>query len=221
MSESARRIVWGVGTPRTLRVHWALHELGLAYETRPIQSRTGETLTSEFTALNARQKIPVLQDGELTLTESAAIVTYLSDRYAAEAQALVPRETVARAQCLEACFFVLSELDATTLYVIRRHEGLPHIYGEAPAANVAARSYFLQQMRTIERLLADERPFLLGMEFTAADLLLCTCLSWARACGIALSERVRTYQRGLTARQAYVDASARNAVPARAPLEMP
>lgn len=213
MSAGSDRIVWGVGTPRTLRVHWALHELGLDYETRPIQSRTGETLTPEFTALTARQKIPVLQDGALTLTESAAIITYLSDRYAGAGNALVPHETVARAQCLEACCFVLSELDATTLYVLRRHEGLPHIYGEAPAANAAARAYFLQQMRTVERQLADERPFLLGADFTVADVLLGTCLSWARACDIALSDRVRSYQRGLLARPAYARARAQNFVP--------
>ena len=34
------------------------------------------------------------------------------------------------------------EIDATTLYVLRRHEALPAIYGEAPTANAAARGYF-------------------------------------------------------------------------------
>jgi glutathione S-transferase len=38
-----RLVLWGVGTPRTLRTHWALHELGLDYECRPILPRTGET----------------------------------------------------------------------------------------------------------------------------------------------------------------------------------
>ena len=50
---------------------------GLEYERRPIGSRTGETQTDEFTRINPSQKIPVLQDGEFTLTESAAIVTYV------------------------------------------------------------------------------------------------------------------------------------------------
>jgi len=27
-----RLVLWGVGTSRTLRAHWALHELGLAYQ---------------------------------------------------------------------------------------------------------------------------------------------------------------------------------------------
>ena len=60
----ARRILWGAGTPRTMRAHWILQEVGLEYERRPIGSRTGETQTDEFTRINPSQKIPVLQDGE-------------------------------------------------------------------------------------------------------------------------------------------------------------
>ena len=60
-----RLVLWGVGTSRTLRAHWALHELDLDYECRPILPRTGETQTQEYTELNPRQKIPLLQDGEL------------------------------------------------------------------------------------------------------------------------------------------------------------
>ena len=206
-------ILWGVGTSRTLRAHWALHELGLHYQVRPIQSRTGETQTAEFTALNQRQKIPVLQDGDLTLSESAAIVTYLSDRYANDNNRLVPLAGAPRAQCIEACFFIISELDATTLYVIRRHEGLPEIYGRAPAANEAARAYFQKQMRTVEQLLADERPYLLGDGFSAADLLLSTCLSWARAYRIGLSARVQAYNDAIMARPAYKAATQGNAIP--------
>ena len=41
--------LWGVGTSRTIRAHWAMHELGLAYKTKPIGPRTGETKTADFT----------------------------------------------------------------------------------------------------------------------------------------------------------------------------
>ena len=125
-------------TIRTIRAHWALHELNLEYERRPIQARTGETKTAEFTALSARQKIPLLQDNDLILTESAAIVTYLSDAYGQPHNRLMPEDVRERAQCLEWCFFIISELDATSLYVMRRHGDLRHIYGEAPIANEAA-----------------------------------------------------------------------------------
>src|SRR3954462_2581260 len=82
--------LWGVGSRRTVRPHWAMHELGLSYETRAIGPRTGETKTAEYTALNPRQKIPLLQDGDFCIGESAAIVAYLSRTYSAADKALIP-----------------------------------------------------------------------------------------------------------------------------------
>ena len=76
-----RLVLWGVGTSRTLRAHWALHELGLDYECRPILPRTGETQTQEYTELNPRQKIPLLQDGDFKIAESPAIAAYLSNTH--------------------------------------------------------------------------------------------------------------------------------------------
>jgi len=78
---SDKLVLWGVGTTRTFRAHWALHELDLPYESRPILPRSGETKTPEYTALNARQKIPLLVDGDFRIGESAAIVAYLSQNY--------------------------------------------------------------------------------------------------------------------------------------------
>jgi len=206
-------IVWGVGTPRTLRVHWTLAELGLPYSTRPIQSRTGETLTDEFTVLNQRQKIPVLQDGEVTLTESAAIITYLADRYGNSAASLVPLDAIERARCIQWCYFALSELDATSLYVLRRHEGLPQIYGEAPAANTAARRYFQQQMRSVGPALQDGREFVVANSFSIADIMLCSCLTWAQALKIPIAAHVAQYNKRVTARPAYQAAVASNRIP--------
>src|SRR5271156_5737473 len=185
-----KRILWGAGTSRTIRAHWALHELDLEYERRPIQPRTGETQTPEFTALSARQKIPLLQDNGFVITESAAIVTYLSDAYGLPHNRLLPQDMHERARCLEWCFFVISELDATSLYVMRRHGDLRHIYGEAPMANEAAAIYFQKQMRSVERALDDGRPHILGDHFSAADMLLSTCVTWAVRYGVPVAARV-------------------------------
>ena len=52
-------------------------ELGLSYVLKPIGPRTGETQTKEFTSLNRKQKIPLMQIGEFHLSESLAICKYL------------------------------------------------------------------------------------------------------------------------------------------------
>ena len=44
--------LFGTGTSRTMRAHWMLLELGIQYESRPIHSRNGETLTEQFRKLN-------------------------------------------------------------------------------------------------------------------------------------------------------------------------
>jgi glutathione S-transferase len=210
---SNERILWGAGTSRTIRAHWGLHELGLDFELRPILPRTGETLTPEFTALSARQKIPLLQDNGLVLTESAAIITYLSDAYGQECNRLIPTDPRARAQCLEWCFFVISELDATSLYVMRRHGDLRHIYGEAPQANAAASEYFQKQMRTVERALEKDSQYILGDRFTAADILLSTCVTWAVRYGVPVTDAVTAYNKRITTRTAYARALETNAAP--------
>lgn len=210
-SSPASRILWGVGTSRTIRAHWALHELGLDYDLRPILARSGETLTPEYTAINPRQKIPALQDGALVMTESAAIITYLSDRYGTSDNTLIPSDPIERARSLEWCFFLVSEIDATALYVMRRHVGLPQIYGEAPVAVEAAAAYFTRQMGQVERTLADGRRYLMGERFGAPDILLSTCVTWAINYKIPVAESVRTFNERATARPAFQAAQARNA----------
>ena len=76
MSESSDanpgRILWGIGTSRTIQAHWALHELGLDYQMRPLQPRTCETLTEEYSALTAGQKVPLFPNPALGLPGSTA-----------------------------------------------------------------------------------------------------------------------------------------------------
>lgn len=63
---------------------------------------------------------------------------------------------------------------AHTLYVIRRHRDLASLYGEAPAAIDAAIEGFNRQVDVVR--FRRDRPYLLGDRFSAADLLLMTCL---------------------------------------------
>ena len=154
--------LWGVGTSRTFRPHWAMYELGLPYKMKPIGPRTGETKTTEYTRLNPRQKVPLLQDGDFCIGESAAIVAYLSRTYSTPERSLIPEAPREYAVWLEWCFFVVAELDSTSLYVMRRHGALKHIYGEAPVALESAAAYFATQLRHAEQALQDGRPFLVA-----------------------------------------------------------
>ena len=96
-----------------------LEELGLEYECHPIQSRTGETHTDEFKRLNPRHKIPVLRHGSFVLTESAAIIQYLGEAFPNSPVVYMPTDAESRARLHEWCYFIMSELDAGSLYIVR------------------------------------------------------------------------------------------------------
>lgn len=200
---AANRVLWGVGTSRTLRAHWMLAELELPYERRPITSRSGETLTPEYSRLNPSQKIPTLQDGELVLSESAAIVNYLATAYGAARKLCPPVLPRERARYDQWCFFVMMELDANTLYVIRKHEDLHKIYGEAPNALQAARDGFARQALAAAQRLSSSGPYVLGDNFSGADILLTTCLNGAIRRHIELPDALHDYLKRITSRAAY------------------
>jgi glutathione S-transferase len=210
---SSKRRLWGIGTSRTLRPHWLLLELGLDYETRAILPRGEGMNDPELLRWTRRGKIPFLEDGEIRIGESGAILFYLADRYRDHGAFAPEPGTPARAEFEELAFFILMELDATALYVLRRHEGLPDVYGEAPVACAAARGYFDRQAGEIERRLADGRPHLLGDAFSAVDILLVSCLAWAQFVSIPLAEPLVAYHNRVASRAAFGRAMQRNFPP--------
>ncbi len=202
----AGRILWGVGTSRTMRAHWILAELELPYERQPMTSRSGETLTPAYTRLNPSQKIPALQEGDFVLTESAAIVNYLATTHGAARGLAPPTQPRERARYDQWGFFAMMELDANTLYVMRKHEDLHALYGEAPHALQAAREGFARQARAAAQRMAahgSECPYVLGEHFSGADILFTTCLTGAIRRKIELPEALHDYLQRTTARTAY------------------
>lgn len=195
--------LWGMGTVRQLRPHWMLAEMGLEYEYFPVHPRSGETKKPEFLKINPRHKVPVLRHGAMIIAESAAIIQYLSEAFEPPAGMHVPRNAVGRAKLNEWCFFIISELDATSLYIIRRHLGLKHIYGEAPRAVEEARKYFSEQLGAIADRIGRSGPFLLAEGFSVADILMVTCLDWAADERIDLPDSASAYRERLIKRPAY------------------
>src|SRR5260370_696402 len=184
----------GVGSSRTMRAHWMLLELGLDYQFHPIGSRTGETQTNEFKLLNPRHKIPVLQHGSFVLTESAAIIQYLGETFAGLGRMYVACDSESRAALNEWCYFIISELDAASLYVVRRHEGLKHVYGEATTAVESAKSYFLHNLEAMAPRIERHSPYLFSDRLSVADILLITCLDLAASERITLPEPAVRYR---------------------------
>lgn len=75
-------IVHHLNQSRSHRVLWLLEELGLAYDIR-YYTRDPDTLRApaELRQVHPLGKAPVLEDGDLILAESGAIIEYLVERY--------------------------------------------------------------------------------------------------------------------------------------------
>ena len=210
---SKNRILWGVGTSRTIRAHWALIELNLSYKTEIIRTRTTDTETAVFKSVNPRQKIPVLQDGTLTMGESAAIVTYLAESYSTEQVNLIPDNPKARAKYFEWMSFICMELDATSLYVLRRHWSLPEIYGDSPVANKASEEYFNRMITAADKLKNPKQKYLLETGFSGVDILMATTLKWAIDYNQKIPNDFMEYLDHMVNRPGYIAALEANKMP--------
>ena len=210
---SKNRILWGVGTSRTIRAHWALIELNLSYKTEIIRTRTTDTETAAFKSVNPRQKIPVLQDGTLTMGESAAIVTYLAESYSTEQVSLIPDNPKARAKYFEWMSFICMELDATSLYVLRRHWSLPEIYGDSPIANKASEEYFNRMITAADKLKNPKQKSLLETGFSGVDILMTTTLKWAIDYNQKIPNDFMEYLDHMVNRPGYIAALEANKMP--------
>ena len=80
----------GSGSPYAWRVWLALEHKGLPYELHMLSFDRGDLQQPGFVAMNPRGKVPVIQDGDYGLYESAAIVEYLEDAYAGAGAPLFP-----------------------------------------------------------------------------------------------------------------------------------
>jgi len=86
----------GSGSPYVWRVWLALEHKGLPYELRMLSFDRGDLKQPAFVAMNPRGKVPVIQDGDYVLYESAAIVEYLEDAYPGTGAPLFPDAARAR-----------------------------------------------------------------------------------------------------------------------------
>ena len=83
--------VWGGQTSRSIRVVWVLEEMGLPYSVRQVDMLAAEQ-DREFLAVNPADYIPAIQDGDVVMVESIAIMEYLMARYGPTSLAPAPSE---------------------------------------------------------------------------------------------------------------------------------
>lgn len=159
--------------------HIVLREVGQPFEIERVDGATKKTETGgDFWAINAKGKVPVLEEGSERLTEGPAILQYVADRAGDETLAPKPG-TLARARVNELLNFTGTEL----------HVAFHPLFNPASddAAKEAARKNVAKKFDWLEGKLADGRAYLTGANFTVADAYAFVASNWANFTGIDLS----------------------------------
>jgi glutathione S-transferase len=160
---------------RSIRARWMLQELGEEFEAVTINLVAGENRRPQFLKINPAGRVPVLVDGDLTITESVAIVLYLAERDAQ--RRFLPEDIALRSQVYRWLMFAATELEQP-LWRIARHTALYPEEMRLPAELPIARQDFAEMAAVLGKHMRH-REFLVGDEVTAGDFVMAYTLDWA------------------------------------------
>jgi glutathione S-transferase len=199
--------LYGCPRSRSLRAAWALEEAGAEYGYEFVDLMAGKGRQPPYLALNPGGKVPLLMDGDLTLTESGAICIHLGDRY--PDSGLVPASgTPGRATCYRWCFFVVGELEQPLWTMAKHSFALPEKV-RVPEVKATAAWEWSKAAKVLAEGLGD-REYIAGDGFTAADIMVAHSLAWARAVEVPLEhDNLEAYADRMLARPACGRAVAR------------
>lgn len=186
---------------RAANVVWMLEEVGIPYELRYVDFTSGAQKAPSFLALNPMGKLPTLTDGDLVVTESAAIGLYLADRYAYGR--LAPKvDDPARGTYLRWSFFAPSVVEPGAT---AKMAGWDFKEGQVGWGSHEA------MLSTIESAIGAG-PFLLGERFSMADVIFGGTLRYMLLFKLVEPRPAFTaYAERLASRPALGRATARNA----------
>jgi glutathione S-transferase len=163
---------------RSIRVRWLLEELGLPYDLRRVTFKPPQKVFAQNTPLG---KLPVIEDGEVTICESGAIIEYILERYG-NGRLAPPIGSPLRGEFLQWMYFAESTA-FPPLGVIVWHTLYKGDADKVGDAVLDARDRARGALDFVERALAG-KDYLVGNEFSAADVMMGFTLVAARALGI-------------------------------------
>jgi glutathione S-transferase len=177
---------------RSFGVHWLLEEIGAPYELKRLNLEEREHKAETYLKLNPFGKVPTVVDGPAVLTERAAICTYLADKYAPGR--LAPGLTDAkRGDYLRWMFFSVGSLEPLFM---AKFLGIDLPPTQAPYGT------FDEANAVMDGAVA-KGPFLLGEQFTAADIMMGTMIRWGLMWELVSGPHLGDYVKRLEARPAF------------------
>ncbi|MGH7998826.1 MAG: glutathione S-transferase family protein [Brasilonema sp.] len=146
--------LYGGTRSRASIVQWYLEELEIPYEFVKLDMQAGEHRQPQYLAINPVGKVPAIVDGDFQLWESGAILLYLAEKYEKTTSSVEEGAKLAQ-------------------WVLFANATLgPGIFGEEN------REREMPNLMTVLNGIFERQPFLLGNEFTVADVAVGSILSY-------------------------------------------
>lgn len=171
----AKLTLYHAAPSRSSIVRWMLEEVGEPYDLHVVNLARGEQHQPEHLAVNPMGKVPALRHGDAVVTEAAAICTYLADEFP-QARLNVPVGDPRRGPYLKWLFFGPSCIEpAMTDRAFPRQE--------QPRRGMLGYGDFDTVMEVVAKAV-EPGPYLLGGQFTAADVIVGSTLRWGLMFGL-------------------------------------
>ena len=158
--------IYGIARTRAFRALWVAAELGLDFEHLPIEIGEAGARAPEFLAINPNGRLPVIVDDGFVLSESLAITLYLAKKHSLGT--LYPAALQDEAKAWQWSFWAISEVDRGvniwSLHAVRLPPDERDATKRGEALKVIAAPF-----KILDAAVAKQ-PYLLGDDFTIADL---------------------------------------------------
>ena len=207
--------IYGIARTRAFRALWMAEELGLDYDHVPIEIGPAGARKPEYLAINPNGRLPAIEDDGFRLWESLAITLYLAKKHGQ----LYPTTLESEARAWQWSLWAVQEVDRGvniwSLHAVR----LPPQERD-PQRRAEALKVLEAPFKVLEGALAG-RPYLLGEEFTVADLNVAAVISRAVDMDLSAAPRLaRWLERCLERPAARTALALRAKADAEVPLEV-
>jgi glutathione S-transferase len=166
--------LYGTSMSRAARCLWALEELGLKYEHVPLNTQ-GDSRKPDFLKVNPNGHVPTLEDDGQVFWESMAINLYLAEKYGKAP--FWPSSAADHGHAYQWSLWAMTEVESHLLALLMHKMLLPKEQ-RSDKAIAAATEALKAPLAVLDGALAGKQ-YLLGNDFTVADLNVASVLSFA------------------------------------------
>lgn len=191
---------------RSVWIRMLLEELGAPYELIRLDPRTDDRVKQNYFAIHPLGSFPAIVDEGTAIYESAAIVAYLTEKF--PEKNLAPAQgSPARGVFFQWLVYPVATLEPIIRSAIRAKHSIPDPL-QAQAALQKAQNEFEKCIVPVRKRL-ESSPFIMGSEFSAADIMVAIGVSFGQWIGLVPADGVlSSYINRVKARPAYTRASA-------------